>query len=204
MFTYWYAYLLKLDCFWKVGWSYLCYPPVTKAAQQSARRAAAAAQESQTAQVASAAQNATWRCFEGIIPRCTTIHVCMIIHIYFCSRWLNSLYLHVYIYINIHVFWSWFTYSMRLYIHSRWFNFSSWGKQVLMGNLHLFGGDVQKTLPLKGAWKNDGFIVSSTYFLLMVFFTGDMNSKQPCFVFGVEIWWFYDLDVLIGVFVVFV
>ena len=131
-------------------------------------------------------------------------HTCLYDYTYLFLFQVIKFSILTYIYINIHVFWSWFTYSMRLYIHSRWFNFSSWGKQVLMGNLHLFGGDVQKTLPLKGAWKNDGFIVSSTYFLLMVFFTGDMNSKQPCFVFGVEIWWFYDLDVLIGVFVVFV
>ena len=56
------AYLLKLFFFLRLDDPICATHLSPQAAQQSARRAAAAAQESQTAQVASAAQNATWRC----------------------------------------------------------------------------------------------------------------------------------------------
>lgn len=98
------------------------------------------------------------------------IYICLVLYvIYVYSRWLNSIYLHIHI---IFEDGTYILYSMWLYIHSR-FNFARWGN-------HLWGGCAKKHRPLKGAWKNDGFIVSSTYFFVLFFlYRGDMHRK-PC------------------------
>ena len=206
MFTYWYAYLLKLDVILKVGWSYLCYPPVTqgRSTECPPRRRRGARVADRPGGVGGAECDLEmleaeifWGKLSNIYQHTCLyalkfiyIYICLVLYvIYVYSRWLNSIYLHIHI---IFEDGTYILYSMWLYIHSR-FSFARWGN-------HLWVGCAKNHRLLKGAWKNDGFIVSSTYFFVMVFFTGDMNSKQPCFVFGVEIWWFYDLDVLIGVF----
>ena len=159
---------IEVALFRKVGWFYLCYPPSTqgRSTECPPRRRRGARVADSPGGVGGAAcdlEMLRWRFFEGNFPRCTNIHVCMCWYIY-----LYNIYL-------MHIIFedgTYILYSMWLYIHSR-FNFARWGN-------HLWGGDVQKTLPLKGAWKNDGFIVSSTYFFVMFFlYRGDMHRK-PC------------------------
>ena len=171
----WYSDLLKLDFCWKVGWSPVTQGRSTECPPRRRRGARVADSSGGVGGAECDLEMLRWRFVEGNFSKMyqhTRLYVlicCIYIYILYYTYLFIFQLIKFYILKYSHYFWSWCIFHVILFTFQV-VQFFQLRERSPDGNLHLWGGCAKNHRLLKKAWKNDGFIVSSTYFCCDVFF----------------------------------